>query len=101
MSDEDFSDAVEGLLDSADVSEKTRKDFENQFYALRSDLVEVEECDHEDCHGVTDPQTMNDPLKDTVDLTDEGVQAVFHGNCDDCGAPVDAILKLEFDRGDD
>lgn len=92
--------SVQTFLDSLDLPENQAQNLYTRFLSLRNEAEEIANCDHENAYATVNPQTMERPLSDTLDPNEEGTQAVFHANCEDCNADLSAILSLTIDRGD-
>lgn len=88
------TEEVEGELTDDQIA-----DFEARFFDLRDTVEEVAECDHENVVAAIPPKYVEEPC--LAQSMETGTVAVFHGQCEDCGASIDTSLEITADTGGD
>lgn len=95
------ADGVFEWLLNLGLTSKQEDDIADRLTDVLRDAQGWAACDHPDLQVQANPQTLDRPFADVVDLNSEGVQDAFHSRCTECGAPLSATLKVVYIRGDD
>lgn len=99
MMNNDPKNAMQSML--AEMKEDDRltdnqvDDLHARFSDVYSDVCDWGDCDHDDVRAIVPPRMIEREGADVLSQTMEtGTITVLHGECHDCGAPVDVSLEL-------